>query len=199
MLGAVAVAILAAGDSAPGQPVGGPGHLCRDLLVTVDACGIVHDIGFSKANGCESEERDNADKADEIFHSFLPFCVAQVRAVVVLPEVREDLSLLKPDPDLFTFSALYNLFRAQEEKPTFGGLPPRDQARKAQWDGETDFRAFSDQETAKFEAFFDRKVTGDRGIRRKAGGWSQRLLPWIGTRQWPDDSGRIGSCSRNRG
>jgi len=80
----------------------------------------------------------------------------------LVEKIREDLSLLKPDPEVFTFSALYNLFKAQQDAPTFGSLPERDRARKAQWDGETELNAFSEAETARFESFLDRKVTGDR-------------------------------------
>ena len=63
--------------------------------------------------------------------------------------VREELSMIKPDPDVYTFSALYNLFSAHQKK-----LSDKDRLRFKQWTADEKFTEFSNRETALFESFF---------------------------------------------
>jgi GTPase SAR1 family protein len=74
-----------------------------------------------------------------------------------IKKLKEELSLLKPDPKIFTFSALFNLFRAQRNH-----LPPKDSLRLAQWENEKELSEFSNRETDRFESFLNHTLTNQR-------------------------------------
>jgi GTPase SAR1 family protein len=63
--------------------------------------------------------------------------------------VREELSMIKPDPDVYTFSALYNLFSAHQKS-----LSDKDRLRFKQWTADGKFTELSNRETVLFESFF---------------------------------------------
>ena len=63
--------------------------------------------------------------------------------------VREELSMIKPDPDVYTFSALYNLFSAHPKS-----LSDKDRLRYKQWTADGKFTELSNRETILFESFF---------------------------------------------
>jgi GTPase SAR1 family protein len=63
--------------------------------------------------------------------------------------VREELSMIKPDPDLYTFSALYNLFSVHPKS-----LSDKDRLRFEQWTADGKFTELSNRETLLFESFF---------------------------------------------
>jgi hypothetical protein len=63
--------------------------------------------------------------------------------------VREELSMIKPDPDIYTFSALYNLFSAHQT-----GLSDKERLRFEQWNVDGKFTELSNRETVLFESFF---------------------------------------------
>ena len=63
--------------------------------------------------------------------------------------VREELSMLKPDPDVYTFSALYNLFSARQNS-----LSDKEKLRFEQWQADGQFVELSNRETTLFESFF---------------------------------------------
>ena len=75
----------------------------------------------------------------------------------LIKKVEEELSLLKPEPEIYSFSALYNLFKEQP-----GNLPPKDRSRLDQWERERKLAAFSDRETARFEESLHHKLTRER-------------------------------------
>jgi len=75
----------------------------------------------------------------------------------LVEKVREELSLLKPDPDIYTFSALFNLFSAQEVT-----LTKRDSLRLAQWMEEQELVAASSRETQRFQSSLNDKLTQER-------------------------------------
>jgi len=66
--------------------------------------------------------------------------------------VREELSMIKPDPDVYTFSALYNLFSAHPKS-----LSDKDRLRYKQWTADGKFTELSNRETVLFE-FLEYKV-----------------------------------------
>jgi len=72
-------------------------------------------------------------------------------------KVEEELSLIKPEPEIYSFSALYNLFKEQRSN-----LPPKDRSRLDQWERERKLAAFSDRETARFEESLYHKLTRER-------------------------------------
>ena len=71
--------------------------------------------------------------------------------------VSEELSLIVPEPDMFTFSSLLNLFKANEDT-----LPIKDQQRMDQWKGQKKLVAFSDKESRRFVSLFFRKLTREK-------------------------------------
>lgn len=75
----------------------------------------------------------------------------------LIRKVRDDISLIKPDPEIYTLSALFNLFKSLR-----ASLPPKDRMRLEQWENEADFAGFSDQETARFESDLNHKLTAER-------------------------------------
>jgi hypothetical protein len=80
--------------------------------------------------------------------------------VGLVNRVQNELGMLLPDPEVFTFSALYNLFRCL--KPKDGALVRKDLLRLEQWREEADMAAFSDQETDRFVKALVDKISSDR-------------------------------------
>jgi hypothetical protein len=75
----------------------------------------------------------------------------------LLQRVNEELALIVEDPRLFTFSALFNLFSAIEER-----LASKDQERLAQWRKAAKLVSFSDEETQRLREVLDHKLTRER-------------------------------------
>ncbi len=75
---------------------------------------------------------------------------------VLIEKVKEELSMIKPDPDIYSISALFNLFKVQNMN-----LSQKDRLRLAQWKKEKELTAFSDRETERFESYFYNKLTRD--------------------------------------
>ncbi|MGD9238063.1 MAG: dynamin family protein, partial [Desulfobacterales bacterium] len=73
-------------------------------------------------------------------------------------KVKEELALIKPDPEVYTFSALFNLFSSPDL-----ALSEKDQLRMQQWQAETELIGFSNQETIQFRATLDSKLGSTRG------------------------------------
>jgi GTPase SAR1 family protein len=63
--------------------------------------------------------------------------------------VREELSMIKPDPEIYTFSALYNLFSVHQTR-----LSDKERLRFEQWNVDGKFTELSNRETVLFESFF---------------------------------------------
>ncbi len=72
----------------------------------------------------------------------------------LIEKIKEELMLITPAPDIYSLSALFNLFKAQNST-----LSQKDRLRLEQWEGEKELSVFSDAETARFEASFYNKVT----------------------------------------
>ncbi|MGD9233776.1 MAG: dynamin family protein, partial [Desulfobacterales bacterium] len=72
----------------------------------------------------------------------------------LIEKIKEELMMITPSPDIYSLSALFNLFKAQRST-----LPQKDRLRLEQWEGEKELSAFSDAETARFEASFYNKLT----------------------------------------
>ena len=72
-------------------------------------------------------------------------------------KVQEELNLIKPDPEVYTFSALFNLFSSPLIR-----LSEKDQLRMLQWKTEEDLTDFSIGETEQFESAFSLKLSTRR-------------------------------------
>ena len=70
----------------------------------------------------------------------------------LIETVEEELLMIKPSPEIYSLSALYNLFKARASL-----LSQKDRLRLTQWEEETELVAFSIAETERFEiSFYDK-------------------------------------------
>jgi len=76
---------------------------------------------------------------------------------VLIKKIKEELSLIKPAPEIYSFSTLFNLFK--EQRPN---LSSKDSLRLDQWEQEKGLTAFSNRETERFGLSFHNKLTKDR-------------------------------------
>jgi hypothetical protein len=103
------------------------------FLSMIKKMGILENIVF--VINCDFSEHDSIDELNDL-----------------VGRVREELAMLKPDPEIYAFSALFNLFRANDET-----LSEKDRLRLAQWRTDPAFTDQSDREIDRFEtAFYDK-------------------------------------------
>ncbi len=76
-------------------------------------------------------------------------------------KVSEELAILRPEPEIYTFSSLFNLFRAGEDQ-----LNGKDQGRLAQWRADKDLVRLSDAETQRFLNDLQQKLIDDAAFLR---------------------------------
>ena len=72
-------------------------------------------------------------------------------------KVEDELSLIRPEPVIFTFSALYDLLRSRPEK-----LGRRETMRLEQWEAETEMAAYCQKQGDRFQRMLQQKLTADR-------------------------------------
>lgn len=72
-------------------------------------------------------------------------------------KIKEELSLIQPDSDVYTLSALFNLLKGMEKS-----LNTKDRLRMAQWKGELRFAEYSDRGTERFLSSIQRKLNEER-------------------------------------
>jgi hypothetical protein len=77
--------------------------------------------------------------------------------MVLVNKVCEELSLIKPNPEVYTISALYNLFEARKEQ-----LNEKDKLRLQYWQKEKEIVDYLDEQTKNFGIAFQKKFTGER-------------------------------------
>lgn len=75
----------------------------------------------------------------------------------LVEKTTEQIDLISPDPEVYVFSSLYNLFKSQKDE-----LPEKDSRRLNHWEKEKDFVAFSDRQTEAFNTSFYRKLTSEK-------------------------------------
>jgi GTPase SAR1 family protein len=75
----------------------------------------------------------------------------------IVNNVREELSLIRPEPEIFTFSALYNLLDDMSGERT-----KRDNLRMEHWKEEESLVSFSKQERERFGSSLNIKLTRER-------------------------------------
>lgn len=80
----------------------------------------------------------------------------------LLGKIKSEISLIIPDPVVFTVSALYHLFKARKESENGSGLPKKDEIRLQQWETETEFTTMSMAERERFENVLHDKLTRER-------------------------------------
>jgi GTPase SAR1 family protein len=105
------------------------------FLSMIKKMGILENIVF--VINCDFSEHDS---------------IGDLNALV--DRVREELCMIKPDPDIYSFSALYNLFRT-----TSGIISKKDEFRLQQWNADGEFTEWSNRESQRFESiFYDRLI-----------------------------------------
>ncbi|MDI6795845.1 MAG: dynamin family protein [Desulfatibacillaceae bacterium] len=72
-------------------------------------------------------------------------------------QAHKEIELLKPEPQIFAFSALYTLFGATSQN-----LTEKDRARLEQWRAEKKLLAFVEEQQAQFIELIERRLTQDR-------------------------------------
>ena len=73
---------------------------------------------------------------------------------LLIENVKEELAIIKPSPEIYSLSALFNLFKAQR-----GNLSQKDRLRLEQWEKEPELTAFSDSGTGRFESSLYNRLT----------------------------------------
>jgi hypothetical protein len=72
-------------------------------------------------------------------------------------KIKADLGLIRPDPQTFTFSALFSLMSQTESD-----LPPRERDRFVHWSREAEMVAFAMAEQTRFQRFLEQKISRER-------------------------------------
>jgi len=75
----------------------------------------------------------------------------------VIGRINEELSLIRPHPDMYALSALHNLYKAQRSR-----LSRKEEMLLSQWESEGELIAFSDRQTDSFLSSFRQKLTKER-------------------------------------
>jgi GTPase SAR1 family protein len=99
----------------------------------------------------------------------------------LLENANESLGLICPDPAVFTFSSLNNLFLN-----ILDDLTEKDQARLAQWALDQDLVDFSKEETRRFDDALAHKLTHDRYFLLLKNHLGRIHLACKGVRHWVD-------------
>jgi len=108
------------------------------FLSMIKKMGILENIVF--VINCDFSEHDSVDELNDL-----------------VGRVREELAMLKSNPEIYTFSALFNLFRATDER-----LSEKDRLRLAQWRADKEFADQSNREIDRFESAFYDKLARQR-------------------------------------
>ena len=77
----------------------------------------------------------------------------------LVERIRNELAMVRPQPDIYAISSLLNLFRAKQGKNS-----EKDDLRLAQWTQEEALTAYSDHESERFLTHFQDKLTRERSV-----------------------------------
>ena len=75
----------------------------------------------------------------------------------LIQKVYEELCMIKKSPDVFTFSALFNLFSDSND-----ALSAKDKARLRYWQEDTELVEFANHESSRFKTSFNQKLSSKR-------------------------------------
>jgi len=108
------------------------------FLSMIKKMGIMDNIVF--VINCDFSEHDGIDDLQTL-----------------VDRIREEISMLKPNPDVYCFSALYNLFSSLKDN-----LSDRDRLRYEYWQTDRALTELSNSESAKFESVFYERLARKR-------------------------------------
>ncbi len=74
-------------------------------------------------------------------------------------KVAEELAILRPDPEIYSFSVLFNLFRNGA-----ASLPEKERLRLEQWQADEALVAYSDKESARFQNDLQDKLMNESSV-----------------------------------
>ena len=100
------------------------------FLSMIKKMGIMDNIAF--VVNCDFSEHDAVDDLQNL-----------------VDRIREEIAMIKPDPDVYCFSALYNLFSTMPDD-----LSDKDRLRYDYWKADEDLINISNTNTARFETVF---------------------------------------------
>ncbi len=81
--------------------------------------------------------------------------IADLKGLVA--RIGEELAMIKPQPDVYAFSALFNLFGSRNDP-----LSPKEQLRFEQWTADRDFVDFANRESERFQHVFNEYLAQKR-------------------------------------
>jgi GTPase SAR1 family protein len=108
------------------------------FLSMIKKMGIMDNIVF--VVNCDFSEHDAIDDLQKL-----------------VDRIREEIAMLKPDPDVYFFSALYNLFSAIENE-----LSDKERLRYEYWKADSELIELSNSNSARFEAVFYERLARTR-------------------------------------
>jgi GTPase SAR1 family protein len=76
---------------------------------------------------------------------------------VLVEKIREEIVLIKSDPEVYAFSALYHLFKSQKDR-----LSEKDENRLGHWEKEESLVNFSCRQLEEFNASLRKKLTSEK-------------------------------------
>jgi len=108
------------------------------FLSMIKKMGIMDNIVF--VINCDFSEHDGIDDLQTL-----------------VGRIREEISMIKPNPDVYCFSALYNLFSSLKDN-----LSDKDRLRYEYWKTDGDLTELSNSESARFESVFYERMARKR-------------------------------------
>jgi GTPase SAR1 family protein len=97
----------------------------------------------------------------------------------LIGKIREDLSVIRPEPEIYTLSALFHLFRQISE-----ALSEKDRMRWEQWEQDDALVSFSEREKARFLERFQRVATKERFTVLLSNHFERLKMIFSGLSQW---------------
>jgi len=77
----------------------------------------------------------------------------------LIKKIKEDIALIKPEPEIYALSALFNLFKSKDKK-----LSEKERNRLSRWKKDKELADYSDKETDRFYSVFHRKIKEERSF-----------------------------------
>jgi len=99
--------------------------------------------------------------------------------LALIETIEQDLKLFHPEPSIYAFSALFNLFKAHP-----ANLPEKDHLRVEQWRKQSDLAEFSDRQSERFLNEFNLQLTHQRSILLLGNHLSRQRSILSGLQQW---------------
>lgn len=130
------------------------------FLTMIRKMGIMDHVLF--AVNCDMSEHESSQDLMELIKT-----------------IEQDLKLFHPEPSIYAFSALFNLFKIH---PT--NLPEKDRLRVEQWQKQSDLAEFSDRQSEQFLTDFNRQLTHQRSILLLGNHLSRQRSILSGLQQW---------------